>query len=152
MPDSARLSSAGNGGRRSRPLPYAVLVAAGIILGCARDITVPEPTLVVCADPLAGLAIYIADARSGRAIASNTVAVATLSAIYADTTRAPLAFPDTAPLLAGYHSGTFRVAVTRPGYVPWTSDQVVVKAAPAPCEGNPFERVRVDARLVPQEP
>jgi hypothetical protein len=152
MSDSAGLCVRGTAEGRSRPLLYAGLVAAGIMLGCAREATVSVPVAVVCADPRAGLAIYIADAPSGRAIASNTMTVATLSPIYADTTRAGAAFPDTAPVLAGYHSGTFRVTVTRPGYAPWTGDQVVVKASPAPCEGNPFERVRVDARLVPQGP
>ena len=125
-----------------------VALASGLaitILGCHHDTSLESPPIVTCVDPIAGLLVYVTDSTTGRPALQNATVIATLSPLYADTGR----FGDGAAFWVGYHSGTYRVTVSKPGYLPWALDKVVVPAAPAPCEGNPAAQVSVRAALVP---
>ena len=104
-----------------------------------------HPPIVLCVDPIAGLLVYVTDNTTGRSALQNATVIATLSPLYADTGR----FGDGQAFWVGYHSGTYRITVSKPGYSPWVLEKAVVPAAPAPCEGNPAAQISVHAALVP---
>jgi hypothetical protein len=124
----------------------AAVVCCCVVLGCGKTTPSAPPTMI-CGDPIAGIGVYVTDRQTGRAIGTTTTVVATLSPAYADTTRPIANTLDSVPLLAGYHAGEFELAVSRPGYAPWTRANVSVPPSAAPCDGNPASRVRVDAAL-----
>ena len=132
----------------SRYQRILVVVAGGLaamVLGCRHDASPTSPPIVVCVDPIAGLLVSVVDSATGRLALENATVIATLSPIYADTGR----FTDGTAFWVGFHSGTYRVTVTKSGYVPWALERVVVPAVPPPCEGNPAEQVKIRAALIP---
>ena len=125
-----------------------IALASGLaitMVGCRHDTGLESPPIVMCVDPIAGLLVYVTDSTTGRPALQNATVIATLSPLYADTGR----FGDGAAFWVGYHSGTYRITVSEPGYSLWVLDKAVVPAAPAPCEGNPAQQVSIHAALVP---
>ena len=131
--------------RRCRSLGACAALFAMAMVGCHNESAAGAPPIVMCVDPVAGLLVYVTDSTTGRPALENATVIATLSPIYADTGR----FGDGAALWVGYHSGTYRVTVNKPGYLPWVLEKAEVPAAPPPCEGNPAAQIKIHAALVP---
>lgn len=125
----------------------ALLSIVVMTVACHHDSGTSPPPIFTCVDPIAGLLVYVTDASTGQSALQNATVIATLSSIYADTGR----FVIDGALWVGFHSGTYRLTVTKPGYTPWAMDNVVVPAAPPPCEGNPAAQISIHAALVPSK-
>ena len=93
-----------------------------------------------------GLAVYVNDSLTNTPIASGASLVAR-DGTYKDSVAFPSARPDLDPYAlnsAGERAGTYQLTVTRPGYLPWSKNNVRVTANVCHVNG-----VSVTARLVP---